>query len=160
MRNEAMDVRSWLKDMTKKRDAEDDAPENISLREGWQPAPSNPFENVLGIITRIFFIWLGLQITGLNRVIGLSSNVIFFILGAALLTTCLYYLYPYLQLAANVLFGRPRQSESAPPMPVSYTQADLHTEIANANYDDVYIGDDGELIFRPDATAKSKREGL
>jgi hypothetical protein len=153
-----MDVRSWLKDTTKKHDV---APEDVPpMRQGWQSPPTNPFGQSFGILVRIYFVWFGLEITGLRKVIGLSPDFVFVILGLTVLAVCLYYLYPYIRLGVSVMSGRIPRPESAPAGGAFAIHPDAHTERVEADYRDVYVGDDGELIFRPESPEKRKREGL
>jgi hypothetical protein len=150
-----MDVKAWSKDQTKNRD---DAVVNLPADSGWQPAPRNRFRQSAGVAIRILLAWLSLEVTGLRYAVGMSRDALLVGAGITLFIVILRYFYVPMRIWIAALIHRlpiPEESITAQP-----DAPESQTDFAEGSYDQVYVGDDGELVYALDQTAKPKREGL
>ena len=151
-----MDVKMWSKDQTKNRDDElVDFPANP----GWSPPSPNRFQRAAKIFFQILLAWIGLEVTGLRYAIGMNPQAMLVAAGIILLLVCLSYLRTPIRVGIGVLFHRIIPTEDAPVVASPSTlELEDQPDIGNGSYTQVYVGDDGELVFNRDSGAKPKRE--
>lgn len=150
-----MDVKTWSKDQTKNRD---DEVVDLPAASGWQPAPPNRFRRSVGVAIRILLAWLSLEVTGLRYAIGMSHNALLVGTLITLLIVILRYMHLPIRVGiAALLHGRP-----TPEMPesVSPEVVEAEPDFTAGSYDQVSVGDDGELVYTPNLETKIKREVL
>lgn len=150
-----MDIKSWLKDRTKKRG--DVLVEMVFSPE--QPASSKNWRIRLLVIAFVAGLaTLATEYTTLKEVVAQYQDTAFFFLGCMLLLACLYVLRNYIQLGGAALFRGIFRSQTQ-------HMADIPTEDGDAIEPEtwenasVYLADDGELVIVPgdkDNKAKTK----
>lgn len=141
-----MDIKSWLKDRTKKRG--DVLVEMVFSPE--QPASSNNWRVRLLVIAFVAGLaTLAMEYTHFKyTVVAHYQDTAFFFLGCVLLLACLYVLRNYIQLGGAVLFrGLFRsQTQYAADIPAEEDDTVEPETWENAS---VYLADDGELVIVP-----------
>jgi hypothetical protein len=154
-----MDIKTWSKDQTKNRD---DEPADFPPNAGWPPPP-NRFQQAAKIFFQILLAWIGLEVTGLRYVVGMNSQSMLVAAGIVLLIVCLRYFHMPIRVGIGVLFHRiiPAEDTAVVAAPAALDledQPDLGDGSYDGSYSQVYVGDDGELVFNRDPEAKLKRE--
>jgi hypothetical protein len=150
-----VDVKSWLKDRTKKRG--DVLVEMVFPPE--QPVSSRHWLIRLLLIAFVIGLAaLAMEYTTLKNVIAPYQQTAVFVLGCMLLLTCLYLLRDYIQLGIAVIFRGiyPSQALHMADIPTRVDDTIAPETWENAS---VYLADDGELVIVPgdrDNKAKTK----
>jgi hypothetical protein len=151
-----MDIKTWSKDQTKNRDDElADFPANP----GWQPPPPNRFQRAATVLFRILLAWIGLEVSGLRYAIGMNREAMLVAAGITLLIVCLRYFHMPIRVGIGVLFHRivPTENAAVVASPLTVDLED-QPDLGGGSYAQVYVGDDGELVFNGDPGVKSKRD--
>jgi hypothetical protein len=150
-----VDVKSWLKDRTKKRG--DVLVEMVFPPE--QPVSSRHWRiRLLVIVFVTGLATLAMEYTSLKNVIAPYQQPTVFVLGCILLLTCLYVLRDYIQLGIAVIFREIFPSQ-IPYMAAIPTREDDTIAPETWENTSVYLADDGELVIIPgdrDNKAKTK----